>query len=486
MNYTSISFYSFLFVVLLFYYLIPTRFRWMVLLGGSITFYFVAYKTGWWILLITILTTYGGGVCIALLRKKYPESLHGLKKPFFVAVVGLTVLPWLCIKNGDFILGSVLHQPTYSWIVPLGISFYTLQMVSYLADVYMGKVQAQTNPAKYALFILFFPQIIQGPIPRYGQLAEKLYKGQLFNETEFIKGFQLILWGFFLKFMIADKSAIIVDEIFGHPDKYVGCYILVAGVLYSIELYTDFLACTVICRGVAELFGIHLQDNFMRPYKAVSVRDFWRRWHISLSSWLRDYIYIPLGGSKKGKLSRYVNLTITFAVSGIWHGAGYKFLFWGLLHAAYQIIGSLTARIRDRIYDVLKLSDQSGVRKILQRTAVFLCVMIAWIIFRADSLTIGFGMVKSMFVVHNPWIFFNDSLFLLGLSWKEWCILIGSIAIMMHVENRQERGERIRDAILTRPLYQRWIIYIAVILCTMIFGTYGIGFNAQDFIYGGF
>lgn len=220
----------------------------------------------------------------------------------------------------------------------------------------------------------------------------------------------MILWGFFLKFMIADKSAVIANEVFDIPEKYTGCYVLVAGILYSFELYTDFLACTNISRGAASLFGINLPNNFRQPYLAVSIKDFWRRWHISLSSWLRDYVYIPLGGSKKGQITKYINLVITFTASGIWHGAGYQFIFWGIIHAAYQIAGSLTSNIREKIYDILKLREQSFMRITLQHIGTFFWVMLAWIIFRANSLTIGIKMLKSLFTVHNPWIFLQKTI----------------------------------------------------------------------------
>ncbi len=486
MNYTSISFYLFLAAAAAVYYAVPVFWRWMVLLAGSIAFYFLAYKTGWWIVLASVLMTYAAGLCLEHLGQRDFRSGHRIKKAVFIAALVLTVLPWFCVKNGDFLTG-LLHRPSFHWIVPLGISFYTLQMAAYLADIYTGKIHAQKNPAKYALFVLFFPQIVQGPIPRYKELAGQLYQGHLFDEREFAKGFQLIVWGFFLKFMIADKAAVAVNEIFSRPDIYRGCYVFAAGVLYSLELYADFLACTQICRGSAGLFGIHLKGNFMRPYLVVSVKDFWRRWHMSLSSWLRDYIYIPLGGSRRGTLSKYLNLAVTFAVSGIWHGAGYKFLFWGLLHAAYQTAGNMTAGMQDWLYErVFKLHKASSVRRALQRAGVFFWVMTAWVIFRADSLTTGLDMVMSMFTVHNPWIFFNDSLLALGLSWKEWCVLAVSLLLLAFVERKQERGESIRDSILRMPFYMRWSVYTAAILGTMIFGTYGFGFDAQDFIYRGF
>ncbi len=480
MTYTSFEFYVFLLIALFLYYIIPLRFRWVILLMGSIVFYLDMQKDNPWALLVAVLlicVTYGMGLVINHLKEKYPREKNKLKKTVIILAVLITVIPWFFIKNRNL---------NFSWIAPIGISFYTLQMISYLVDLYEGKICVQKNIAKYALFILFFPQIVQGPIPRYGQLGEQLYQGHRFDEKCFVKGVQLILWGFFLKLMITNRSAIIVNTIFDNPQKYAGWYVAVGGVLYSLQLYTDFLACITISQGVAGVFGIELVDNFKRPYFSTSVKEFWRRWHISLSEWLRDYIYIPLGGSRKGKIPKFINLIITFLVSGIWHGSGIKFLFWGLMHAVYQIVGEITANIKNRMYIRIGLPEQSGVRTAIKRLGVFVWVTLAWIVFRADSLKNGLLMIKSLFTVYNPWIFFDDELLKMGLDWKEWCILTVSTVILISVSRKQEKGLHIRTLILNNPFYVRWGIYIFAVIIIMIFGIYGIGFNAQDFIYGGF
>lgn len=482
MTYVSLGFYFFLLLILLMYYIMPLRFRWIILLAGSIAFYAILSRDGFWLLLLTVLLSYSAGLLIGFLREKYADLHRVLQRIVLLLSLLAVVLPWFLIKNGKFIFDS----SAFELIVPLGISFYTLQIVSYLADVYQGKFHAQKNPAKYALFVLFFPQIVQGPIPRYAQLAEQLYTGHLFEEKKFVRGMQLILWGFFLKFMIADRAAVVVNTVFENPSEYMGCYVLTAGILYSIELYADFLSCVTISQGAAGLFGISLTDNFMRPYFAASVKDFWHRWHISLSEWLRDYIYIPLGGSRKGTLMKYVNLLITFVFSGIWHGSGYKFLFWGMMHAAYQIAGGLTVPLKNRLYQLLRLTQESGTRKLIQQIGVFFWVTLAWIIFRAESLRIGLQMIQNMFCTWNPWIFFDDSLLRLGLSWKEWCILTISILVLLCVDYMQEKGLHIREIILSKAVYIRWALYIAVVLCIMIFGVYGFGYQTQDYIYGGF
>lgn len=486
MTYTSLGFYLLALLVLILYYTISLRFRWAALLIGSIAFYYLACKEGFLILLITALLSYGAGLLLQFFREKYMVSHRRIQRLILFLSLLPALLPWLLIKNGNFLAGIFIHKSVFEWIVPLGISFYTLQIISYLVDIYNGKIDAQKNPAKYLLFLLFFPQVVQGPIPRYKQLAEQLYEGHRFCEEKFVKGVQLILWGFFLKFMIADRADIVVSTVFDSPEKYGGGYVFVAAVLYSIELYTDFLACVTISQGVAGLFGIGLEDNFRHPYFSTSIQEFWRRWHISLSTWLRDYIYIPLGGGRKGTFRKYINLIMTFAFSALWHGSGYKFLFWGMMHAAYQITGSLTHPIMNRLYRIFRLSEQSGTRKAIQRIGVFFWVMLAWIIFRADSLRIGLYMIKRMFSVWNPWIFFDDSLLRLGLGWKEWCILFISMLILLCVSIMQEKGMDIREMILHKAVYIRWTLYILTILCIMVFGVYGFGYQGQDFIYGGF
>lgn len=478
MTYISITFYIFVLAALLLYYILPLKYRWLVLLGGSVFFYWQVMETGaaMAVILVTVMAAYGAGLLLERMRKR----------GVLAGAVLLMILPWLCIKNGNYVLEILLHRSAVEWIIPVGISFYTLQMISYLADVYAGRITAQKNPAKFILYGMFFPQIVQGPIPRYDRLADQLYVGHSFDERMVVGGFYKIIWGFFLKLMIADRAAVVVNEIFDNHYQYVGCYVLVAGVLYSVELYADFAACISISKGVANLFGIQLADNFNHPYLAVSVKDFWHRWHMSLSEWLRDYIYIPLGGSRKGKIRTYINLILTFAVSGIWHGAGLRFVVWGLLHALYQIVGQLTQNIQRKAAKLLGLDRAAGARLWIRRIWTFLCVMTAWIIFRAENLRTGLQMIWSMFRVRNLWIFTNDALLALGLDWKEWVVLAGSILILFVVSIKQEQGVKFSNMIFRQPVYVRWAMYLVAIFGIMTYGVYGMGYDSQAFIYGGF
>lgn len=289
-----------------------------------------------------------------------------------------------------------------------------------------------------------------------------------------------------MKLMIADKTAIVVNEIFDNYYSYSGCDYLVAGVLYSVQLYADFLSCTSFAQGISALFGIKLSDNFKHPYFSISIKDFWRRWHITFSEWLRDYIYIPLGGNRKGRVRQKLNLIIVFAVSGLWHGPGVNYLCWGLMHGIYQIVGSATYYFRERVYQVLHIEEGNVIKKYNKIIWTFIFVMFAWIIFRAENLTIGIHMIRSIFNTHNIWALFDDSLLTLGLSWKEYVILGISIWIMKKVSSLQESGICIRDYILSQHIILRWIIYILAIAAIVTFGSYGYGFDQQAFIYGGF
>ena len=477
MNYTKVIYYPFFAVLLLVYYCLPGKFRWCVLLAGSMAFYWMAVKNPLLIgaFLAMIVLSYGFGVLIGRTRSK----------AVMAAGIILTAAPLLAFKATEYGALSSFIGGGSRLILPLGASFFTLQMIAYLADIYKGKIPAQKNPLKYALFISFFPHIIQGPIPRYSQLGAQLTEPHRFESENLVRGFHLILWGVFLKFMIADKAGVVVDTVFANTARYQGMYVLTAGALYSIQLYTDFMSCTYMSRGAARCTGIDVISNFDHPYFATSIKDFWRRWHISLSTWLRDYVYIPLGGNRRGKFFKYVNLVLTFAVSGIWHGGSLKFLFWGLLHAFYQIAGEFTYRVRECLYSAAKIEKTSYLKHIIKSAGTFFLAMTAWIIFRADSLRQALEMIRSMFTVHNYWIFWDDSLFTLGLEWKEWGVLLHSMALLFVISYVQTKLS-VSSWILRQHVIVRWSIYIGAVLTVMIFGTYGFGYDAKDFIYGGF
>ena len=483
MNYVSVYFYVIVLLCVCLYYLLPEKNRWISLLIGNVVFYASAAKEACLFFLISSICSWLLGHIIERIRRS--DSRNIVKKIGLWGTIVIIIIPLFVVKYLSVTINLFTDRTINGFIVPLGISFYTLRMISYIVDIYWGKYKPEYNFWKYLMFISFFPLIIQGPIARYDQMKTQLFAGNKFEEKKFVKGLQLIIWGFFLKMMIADKSAVIVNTVFENHEMYVGWYVVLAGILYSIQLYTDFMACVTISQGVSSLFGIEIMDNFMHPYMATSVKDFWRRWHISLSSWLRDYVYIPLGGNRKGIIGKYINLMITFIISGIWHGAGYKYILWGMMHGVYQIIGDITLQLKNKIYCRLGIDKEHYIRRWIGRTVTFSCVMLAWIIFRADSLSIGIQMIRNIFAVNNIWILFDWSILNLGLSGKQLIVLLISIATLIKTSMMQEKI-CVRDYILSMNIVCRWGLYIGSILVIVTFGTYGYGFNALDFIYGGF
>lgn len=485
MSYISARFYILVAFSVVLYYMLPRKIRWIMLLISSGYFYYaVSNKKQLVICAIAIYVSYLAGIFIKKAREK---GKYGIQLKMILGTgILISTFPLIISKCGDFLLGSVMHKPQLSWIIPVGLSFYSMQMIAYLVDIYRGKIEPQRNVLKYTLFISFFPVIIQGPISRYDQLSDQLFEGHAYDSQRVMRGIQLIIWALFLKYLIADKASVVVDTIFDSYGSYAGFYIWTATVLYSIQLYTDFLSCVTISQGVAGLFGINLIDNFCHPYFSTSIKEFWRRWHISLSEWLRDYVYIPLGGNRRGKIRKYMNLAITFAISGLWHGGRWNYVFWGLMHAGYQIAGELLCKPRDYILEKISLPENSRTRRIIEMIVTSFLVMLTWIIFRAESLKSGIRMMKSMFDTFNPWILFDDSLFRLGLNQKEFEVLFMAILFLIVISIIQERGGSVRGWFNRQNIAIRWIIYFCAIWSIWIFGTYGYGFNAADFIYGGF
>lgn len=499
MSYISLFYDILILATFLIYYITPKKYRYVILSIGSIVFYIhiCTHPVQIAVFASSIVFAYLFGLlitrCVKLGADKEKSSRkYALQSKLFLAIgIVLAGMPLYFIR----FTGTLGILDDYNFIVPLGISFYTLQIISYLVDIYRGVAKVIINPVKFILYMSFFPQIIQGPIPRYSQLADQLFEGHDFDEKEALKGLQLILWGYFLKLMIADKAGIVVDNIFGHYTMYSGGYIFHAGLLYSIQLYADFMACVCISQGVARLFGIRLADNFNRPYFAETVQEFWRRWHMSLSGWLRDYVYIPLGGNRKGKFRKYLNTIITFLVSGIWHGGDVRYIVWGLMHGIYIVFGSLTSGIRDKITRIImgKKDDSDEFTtltgRLFRRACTFIFVMIAWIIFRADTLQIGIGMLYRMFTTFSPFVYFDSGIYNLGLDEKQTHILVFSIIMLFVVSYYQEKHRTediIMDKLLKQPRIMRWGLYIVAIIAIWVFGTYGYGYNASDFIYGGF
>ena len=291
-----------------------------------------------------------------------------------------------------------------------------------------------------------------------------------------------MLWGFFQKVVIADRVAILVNQVYGNYEAYAGFEIALATVLFSIQIYCDFAGYTYIAIGAAKIMGFELMQNFDTPYFAKSIKEFWRRWHISLSGWFKDYLYIPLGGSRCSKPKCYRNIMITFLVSGIWHGSGWNYIIWGGLHGMYQVVGDIIAPVRQRVARFLGLNKEKFSYKGLQVLTTFVLVDFAWIFFRTADLNSALGIIKQMFSSFNPWIFFDQSLYQLGLDQKDFRVMIISIILMIAIELVGKRYD-FEEAIAKEHCVFTWAVFMVIILCILIFGVYGPGYAASQFIY---
>jgi D-alanyl-lipoteichoic acid acyltransferase DltB (MBOAT superfamily) len=375
--------------------------------------------------------------------------------------------------------------PALALMLPIGVSFWTFQAIAYVVDVYRGRTDAVGNPLLYALAVMFFPIVSAGPITRFEVLVPQLAVRHRFQYAKMNSGLLLIGRGFFKKLMVADRLGVLVAAVFDNPHDFTGTgqglVFFIAAAAFAVQLYCDFSGYTDIVRGSARLFGVELPVNFRAPYLARSVQEFWRRWHITLMDWFRDYIYIPLGGNRKGKLRRYLNIMAVFLVSGLWHGAGFTFVIWGALNGLYQIVGELLAPLRDRVVRVLRIDRSSAGHRVFQTGLTFVLITVAWVFFRAGSIGDALYMLPRMFVP-TPWIFTDGTLLRLGLSGAEFTVTLLSAVAIWIADWLSTRRDVLAD-LRRQPLYVRWGVYYGLILAVAVFGHYGEGYNAADFVY---
>lgn len=343
MLFNSYEFLIFFPIVTLIYFLIPHKARYIWLLIASYFFYMCWNAKYALILLFSTIVTYVAGLLISKANKIKDDKKRTKYKKIFVAlsfIINLSILFLFkyfdfAINNINNILGQLniqLLNPKFDLILPVGISFYIFQALGYTIDVYRQDVKTEKNFLKYALFVSFFPQLVAGPIERSKNLLEQMYEEHYFNAQRVKDGLLLMIWGGFQKIVIADRIAIVVDTIFNNFPQYGGMYIIIAAILFAFQIYCDFSGYSIIAVGAAKVMGFRLMENFNAPYFSMSVSEFWRRWHISLSTWFKDYLYIPLGGNRKGKIRKYINIMIVFLVSGLWHGASWNYIIWGGLN----------------------------------------------------------------------------------------------------------------------------------------------------------
>lgn len=383
---SSFSFFTFLTIVLLLYWKFAKKYQWALLLLTSYYFY-ASWKPGYLgIILITTLINYFGALKLHE-RQKY-------KKLWFVGIVTLNLLALLIFKYFNFFALTLndltdWHLPQFKWLVPLGISFYTLQVIGYLSDVYHAKIPPEKHLGIFALFVSFFPQISAGPIARGKHLLPQLRQKHAFDYANTVSGVQLFTFGMFKKLVIADNLGTVVDHVFATLPEYKGLSLILAITFYTWQIYMDFSGYTDMARGVARMLGFDLIENFHLPYIATSVRDFWRRWHISFSSWLKDYVYIPLGGNRRGMAQTIINTLIVFTVSGLWHGAAWTFVVWGALHGIW---------ISGERFLQKMIAPRLQLPRILQIGITYTALSIFWVFFRAEKMNDAFYILRSALV----------------------------------------------------------------------------------------
>ncbi len=494
MLFNSVQFLIFFPVVLLLYYVLPEKTRKYMLLIASFYFYMSWSFNYVFLILFSIIVTYLGSIYIDKINAsdKQEKSKKRSKNLIILTVLSTNLLILFVFKYFNFFFarlfqiinftGANLQAPYLNWLLPVGISFYTFQALSYTIDVYKGTIKAERRFVNYALFVSFFPQLVAGPIERSGNLLPQLNNLKGFDFENFKQGLKLMLFGFFQKIVIADNIAAIVNTVYENPSDYYGAQILIATVLFAFQIYCDFAGYSNIAIGCAKCMGIKLMQNFKTPYFARSVREFWRRWHISLSTWFKDYLYIPLGGNRKGKTRTYINIIIVFAVSGLWHGAELTFLFWGLLHGAYQIIEILSEKHLSRAKTVLKIKENGILNRATSLLLTFVLVDFAWIFFRANSLSDSIIILKNMF----NFDYYTSQYFditALGVDERQAIIILVSFAILFVCSYLQYSDKTAKlSAKIPEPL--KWAGYIAAVNYVLVFGNYSLNSDvAQQFIY---
>lgn len=449
MSILSLSFISLFILLLIIYWTIPDRFRNIVLL-----FFSWGYVLTWsWIYLLFLV----GAVIISYLAGIWIGNSGTNKKKLVILSISLVVL----------IGALVIVKYTNAFLAVLGISFFTFQAVSYVIDVYRGDVEIEKNFVVYALFVSFFPQLAAGPIAKAKEQIGRYKKARVFDLVIFEKAVVVAIYGFFLKMVIADRIGIFVDSVYANVNETGRISIILAVLLYSVQIYCDFEGYSLIAVGIGRSLGIELPTNFKQPYLANNIGDFWKKWHISLTSWFRDYLYFPLGGNRKGKLRTCLNIIIVFVVSGMWHGVGGTFFVWGLLHGVLYVAERLFIRTK-KTYRVL----------------TYIVVSWLWVFFRADNVSHAWDVMRNIII--NPKGMEFSGVLVQGLNVANLILLVIAMVVMIIIDVNSSRDVKVVDKIFEMKLPIRWIVLYALIIGIIVFGVYGPGYDATRFIYDKF
>jgi alginate O-acetyltransferase complex protein AlgI len=482
----SFQFVGFMLLVLAVFWSVPARSRWYVALAASWVFYlFVSLAPGQNLLFVPLFFVAIGVAYLIGLRIGAADD-DQLRRRWLVAGLLFQLGVLFAFKYVTFTAGIVtgafnifgfdLESPVVRWAQPIGVSFFTFMIVSYLIEVFRRHQDPQVDFWRFTLFVSFFPHVMAGPIDRPTAFLPQLERPASFRYQQVSFGLKQILWGFFLKVVIADRLALAANAVFGNPEQYSSGAALFGVYCYALQIYTDFAGYSLIAIGSAKLLGLDLMRNFDRPYTSASIQEFWRRWHISLTTWFRDYLYIPLGGNRRGLWRGEFNVMAVFLISGIWHGAGWTFVVWGLLHGTYLVVGRLTHDARATLRHAVRLDRVPWLQRAIAIFVVFNLVSFAWIFFRATSLTNAFEVIGAIFSTRTS----------IGpVGFREGDAQIVTLAVMLvilvEVFGRRRWGSAL-NWLTRRPQWLRWTAYSTVLWAVVLLGVFGGG----GFIYNAF
>ena len=493
MLFNSVDFLLFFPLVTAVYFLLPHRARWVWLLIASYYFYMCWNAKYALLIALSTLITYASGLLIHRAEGiPEPGRRERMKKLWvFLSFASNLAILFFFKYFGFFwdnltavlaLAGIALKRPAFDIVLPVGISFYTFQALSYTVDVYRGEVEPEKNPFRYALFVSFFPQLVAGPIERSKNLLSQLYERHTFDPDRVREGLLLMLWGMFEKIVIADRLAMLIDYVYANYRDLPGAAAVLATVFFAFQIYSDFAGYSHIAIGAAQVMGFTLMENFTQPYLSKSVAEFWRRWHISLSTWFRDYLYIPLGGNRRGRARKYFNTMVTFLVSGLWHGANWSFVVWGGLNGAYQVIGEALSPLRKGVCRALHINQEWFLCRLCRTVFTFCLVDFAWLFFRAPSFSAARGMLAHM-VRNFQLSALPGQLFALKLDMPNFLVALACIGVLLCADLLRERYGPLRPWLTRQALPVRWALYLCGVLAVLIFGVYGPGYDARAFTY---
>jgi len=488
----SFSYFIFLIGILAAYYLVPIRFRWGLLLAGSYFFYMCWNACYALLLMLTTVTTFISGALISRANQITDEKRRvRQKKGWALACITLNIAILFCFKYGNMffsflgvitdVLGLFATWPKGEWLIPVGISFYTFQALGYMIDVYRGKVTAARHFGKYALFVSFFPQLVAGPIARSSALLKQFDEIHRPDFEIMRKGALMILTGLVKKLLIADRLAVLVNLVYENVGEYSAPAYAVATVCFAFQIYCDFSGYSDIAIGSAKLLGFRLVRNFDRPYFAASIQDFWKRWHITLGTWFRDYVFIPLSGflikRKWGFRPVYLLASlVVWLLTGLWHGSSLGFILWGFLHGLYLAVGFLTARVRSSLYNKLRFRTETFPFRLCAMLLTFMLTCFSWIFFRANT-PADLQLLLTGLITH--WDFSSLAKLVYLVNGRE-CLLIAALALGLFIVECLAPKHGWQEWLFARPFPVRWAVYLTLLFGLILFGKYN---ESPSFIY---